>query len=325
VELAPNGFETQLAQGHYNYYFNREYDEALEHFFAAERMRPGDPEVLAAIGYIRRRQGRWEESVSALKQSLERDPRSHQTSLAIGETFRYMRRREDAIRYLDRALDLEPRSWGAQLEKFDALLRNADDTLGARRFLEEHADRIESRRLQGFYAMLAYYQNDLENALRIWREHIPSSYRGIGTAAFLLGDRQLQRAYGDSLLLRGNRRLIEIPESYRAIPYRTVLNPHLDLSLGHALLGDEEEALASALRAVELLPLSLDAIRGLDAVYNLAVLYTILGHEAEAIEQLEYLLSIPSFWTAADFRKDPLFAPFRDHPRFQAMLEAYGP
>jgi serine/threonine-protein kinase len=323
VELAPNAFETRLAQGNYHYYFNREYDEALEHFFAAERIRPGDPGVLAAIGYIRRRQGRWEEAVSALKQSLERDPRSHQTSLAIGETYRFMRRRDDAVRYLDRALDLEPRSRGAQSEKFAVLRSMMEDTVGARRFLEEYADRMEPRALQGRLALLAYYQGDLENALRIRREHVPTSYRSIGTVAFLLGNRQLQRAYGDSLVLRGNRRLERVPEPYRTIPYRTVLNPHIDLSLGNALLGNEEEAIAGARRAVELLPVSLDALRGLDAVSNLARVYAILGHDEDAIEQLEYLLSVVSFWTAADFRRDPLFAPFRDNSRFQAMLRVY--
>jgi len=324
VELAPNAFETQLAQGNYHYYFDREYDEALEHFFAAERLRPGDPGVLAAIGYVRRRQGRWEEALSAMKQSLERDPRSLQTSLAIGETYRFMRRRDDAVRYLDRALYLEPRSSGAQSEKFAVLRSVMDDTAGARRFLEEYADRMEPIALQGRLALLAYYQGDLENALRIRREHVPGSFRNIGTIAFLLGNRQLQQAYGDSLLLRGNTRLERVPEPYRTIPYRTVLNPHVDLSLGNALLGNEEEAIAGARRAVELLPVSLDALRGLDAVINMARVYAILGHEEEAIEQLEYQLSVVSFRTASDFRKDPLYAPFRDNPRFRAMLEAHG-
>jgi hypothetical protein len=89
------------------------------------------------------------------------------------------------------------------------------------------------------------------------------------------------------------------------------------------LLGNEEAAIAGARRAVELLPVSSDALRGLDAVSNLARVYAILGHDEDAIEQLEYLLSVVSFWTAADFRRDPLFAPFRDNSRFQAMLRVY--
>jgi serine/threonine-protein kinase len=322
VLLAPETFETHLAQGNFHYYFNRAYDQALEHFFAAERLRPGDPEVLAAIGYVRRRQGRWEEAVAALKQSLERDPRSANTALALGETYRWMRRQGDAKTYLDRALDLDPSSAAVQGEKF-ALLRSVlGDSAGARRFLEEYGDRMNPAVLQFRYAQLAYYGGDVARALRVWHEGT-RSYSDIGTAAFVRGDRNLQLAYGDSLVLRGDRRLSEIPQAYRAMPYRTVLGPHIDRSLGNALLGNAEESLGEARAALELLPISTDAIRGLDAVHNLAEVCAILGRAEEAIEQLERLLAIPSFWTAADFQMDPLFASFRDHPRFQAMLETY--
>jgi serine/threonine-protein kinase len=46
-----------------------------------------------------------------------------------------------------------------------------------------------------------------------------------------------------------------------------------------------------------------------------------VGEYEAAIDQLEYLLSVPSVITIPLLRVDPLWDPLRDHPRFQALLE----
>jgi hypothetical protein len=58
-------------------------------------------------------------------------------------------------------------------------------------------------------------------------------------------------------------------------------------------------------------------------VGTLAEVYAMVGEYDAAIEQLEYLLSIPCLVSPALLRIDPIWAPLRDHPRFQALLERY--
>ena len=48
-----------------------------------------------------------------------------------------------------------------------------------------------------------------------------------------------------------------------------------------------------------------------------------VGEYDAAIEQLEYLLSIPSTVSVPLLRIDPTWDRLRDHPRFQALLAKY--
>jgi len=54
------------------------------------------------------------------------------------------------------------------------------------------------------------------------------------------------------------------------------------------------------------------------------VIYTMVGEYDSALDEIEYLLSILSFVAVPTLRLDPLWAPLRDHPRFQALLEKYA-
>ena len=71
------------------------------------------------------------------------------------------------------------------------------------------------------------------------------------------------------------------------------------------------------------MPVSDDALRGTRFVTGRAVVYTLVGEHDAAIDQIEYLLSIPSLVNVGWLRVHPWWDPLRDHPRFQALLEKY--
>jgi len=70
-----------------------------------------------------------------------------------------------------------------------------------------------------------------------------------------------------------------------------------------------------------LLPVTNDAWRGLYRVEDLAAIYAMVGEHDAAVEQLAYLLSIPSHISVPLLRIDPKWDVLRDNPRFQRLLK----
>ncbi len=96
------------------------------------------------------------------------------------------------------------------------------------------------------------------------------------------------------------------------------------LGIAYAGLGRKEDAIREGRRAVELCPVSKDALQGPGVVWNLAVIYTMVGEYDAALEEIEYLFSVPSYMSVPWLRLDPSWDPLRDHPRFEALLEKYA-
>ncbi len=95
------------------------------------------------------------------------------------------------------------------------------------------------------------------------------------------------------------------------------------LGLAYAALGHKESAIREATKAAELMPVSWDALEGMVGIIRLAETYVMVGEYDAVIDQLDYLLSIPSFISVPLLRIDPLYDPLRDHPRFQTLLDRY--
>ena len=89
----------------------------------------------------------------------------------------------------------------------------------------------------------------------------------------------------------------------------------------YAHLGLRDKAIREAQKAVDLIPVSKDALGGPAYLIDLAKIYTIVGEYDATIEKLEYLLEIPGGVHPGELKVDPLWVPLRNNPRFQRLLE----
>ena len=103
-------------------------------------------------------------------------------------------------------------------------------------------------------------------------------------------------------------------------------DPWLHGFLGQAYAGlrRKEDAIREGKRATELLPISKDAIMGPIFLTDLAAIYAKVGEHQEALDQIEYLLSIPSFLSIQSLQLESRWKPLWNHPRFQELVEKYG-
>jgi tetratricopeptide (TPR) repeat protein len=99
---------------------------------------------------------------------------------------------------------------------------------------------------------------------------------------------------------------------------------HGALGIAYAGIGQKEDAIREGERAVELLPLSVDAVYAITEVLDHAAIYTMLGEFDLAMDKIEYLLSIPSWISVTLFDWDLRFAPLKGHPRYKELLSKYA-
>lgn len=317
--LKPDHYMTRLAQGYYDYYGFRDYDAALAQFLAAAKDVPNDAEVRQAIGYIYRRQGKWQESIEALETAMTLDPRDANIPANLSATYRGMREFETAIRYLNRAIDLEPDNVNHYFSKAMAIVDWTGDiqaALGVMDSVDENA------RNDIFHLGMCFTHMNAHDYGRVVEE----ANRITGTSGVFRGAR--------SFLIAGARSLADGPHearddimAARAVTEELIENaPSNDLfRFWHAwelaMLGQNDAAVREQRLAVDMT--AKDAFSGPANLEYLAQIYAWVGREEEALDILERLMNTvyESSVTPASLKTWPIWEPLYDNPRFQALLK----
>ncbi len=325
VKLEPDLPAVHIALGTYYYLCHRDYNRALEELAIAEKGLPNDCDVLFYIGNIRRRQGKWEEGLENFKSASELDPHRIVLLYQIAFTYRWLRNYSEADRYVDRAISLDPKNSTLYGVKVNNYLCWEGNTEQAREVLQKAKGYGDEERILDELLLVDIFDGEYDKALkRLASVHSESVYDGVSfipTAEYvawiyeLRGKVQMAQVYYDSarVLLEGKIKVS--PEDSRF---------HSALGIAYAGLDRKEEAIEKGKLAVELLPVSKDALNGYRRLSDLAIIYTMVGEYDAAIDQLDYLLSIPGLLSVGLLHLDPRWNPLRDHPRFQKLLDKYS-
>jgi hypothetical protein len=125
-------------------------------------------------------------------------------------------------------------------------------------------------------------------------------------------------------------------EEFRAT--RELLSQKIDADPTNALLlavgssvdialGSKEEAISEAKRAIEILPISKDAMVGPLLVKHLALIYAWANEPKLAFEQIDILVKIPNnaFLNYGDLKFNPSWDPLRNNSHFDKILAELAP
>jgi TolB-like protein/Flp pilus assembly protein TadD/predicted Ser/Thr protein kinase len=317
LRIQPELPDGHLALGLYHYWARRDFDRALKEL---EKARGGVPgEALSFIGAIARRRGRFDEAIRNEQEALELDPRSPIALMELAASLTLTRRYQEADQLLNRALTIAPDFLEARTyQAFVHELWKGESDLA-----QEHlrTARGQSQRPSNPYLMFILMHHPREALLLV--DSLESESMA---TIFALYPKVFLYALAHEALGEAERARQEYEA---AVPLlETQLEKSLDrayqrtiLARAYAGVGRKEDALREARRAVELLPISKDAVFGPGLEADLAAVEARVGEKDAAIERLRYLLSIPSYYSAALLRLDLTWAPLRNDPHFRKLAE----
>jgi tetratricopeptide (TPR) repeat protein len=98
---------------------------------------------------------------------------------------------------------------------------------------------------------------------------------------------------------------------------------HSSLGITYAGLGLRDKAIFEGKKGIELLPLEKEAYRGYYRQWDLAIIYTLLGDNDNALKQIDYILSIPGEFSVNLLKLDPLYDSLRGLPGYKAIINKY--
>jgi len=309
----------QLGLGYYYYWGSKDYENAYAAFSAARAGLPNSSEVLTAIAFVRRRQGRFEDARTFLEQALPLDPQNVLIATNLGETSMILRRYDESAEHYERAIALEPDGTEIYLGKVRCALL-AGDVVAARATLARcPADRTPAEKGARISVLMGMrdYAAALEAASTLPEVENVQFFllckpALIGHIHMLQGDRDGAKPHFE--------RAKTVLETYvRQNPQAA--NARSALALVDAQLGHADEALRGARMALGLFPASHDAWIRQYREFDLALVEIITGNHDAAIDRLGQLLSQPSDMVSVPSLKlSPWYDSLRKNPAFARLL-----
>jgi TolB-like protein/class 3 adenylate cyclase len=328
TRLLPNSGEAHLALAKHLYWGYLDYGRARNELSLAQKSLPNDPWAFVLAGYIDRRQGRWDESTENLERAVELDPQNPAILQQLALSYDSLRRYDDEENVYDRAIAVTPKDAALRASRAEVELNRHADPRPLISTIEAFVaqDSSEAKHLAWIWIRGALCKRDFGGARRAlaalpedgcYDDNIPFPRAWCEGVVARLGDDQ---AAAQSAFTRARSEAAKLVEEQRDYPEGLCV-----LGMADAALGHKEDAIREGRRAVDLMPVSKDAIRGPLLIHYLAVIYAWTGEKDLALEQLNVGARIPSHLSYGYLRLHPNWDPLRGDPRFEKIVASLGP
>jgi TolB-like protein/class 3 adenylate cyclase/Flp pilus assembly protein TadD len=328
ARLLPDSGEAHLALAKHLYWGYHDYDRARKELSLAQKSLPNEPWAFVLAGYIDRRQGRWAESTKNLERAVQLDPQNPHILQQISASYHLLRRYADQERALDRAIAVTPKEAVLRASRAEVELDWHADTRPLLSTIEAITaeDSREVKNIVQPWLRGSLCKRDFDSALRAlgalpaagcYEDAIPFPRAWCeGVVAQLRGDKAAAHAAFTSMRTEAARLVAEQPDYPEGLCV---------LGVADAALGHKDDAIREGRRAVELLPVTKDALMGARLLEFLALIYAWTGEKNRALEQLAIAARIPSPVSYGELRLHPYWDPLRGDPRFDKIVASLAP
>ncbi len=327
TRLRPQAGETHLARANFLYRCHLDYDQARAELEQTQRALPNNSEAFELAGYIDRRQGLWNQSARSLQRAVNLDPRNVFLLQQIAASYEELRQFRAMAAALDRALEVAPHDLDTRITRAVVDYEWRADTRPLQRTIETllSEDPASAPDFADQWLFLALSNRDAPTAARAL-----SAIPATGTSIDINFPRTFceglaAQARGDAVAAQ-NAFLAARIEVEKAIRDQPDYGPiHTVLGLIDAALGRKEEAIREGRRAVEILPVTKDALDGSELVKYLSVIYAWCGEKDLALDQIKATLRIPSTLNYGNLKLRPYWDNLRGDPRFERIVADLAP
>ena len=306
LKLAPKLPQSHLAKAQYYYYGLHDY-ERTERELATAPSSGTDNAKFVDLGH-------WKAAIRDGEKAVELDPQSPFIINELVESYISVRRFTDAERLADKGIKAMVTQsgylWGL---KSQALL-------GMGRIKEAGAVLENSpAEMSHLYrsVMVAMFAGDFPRAFQLLANATPLEKES-DTVPFF--DGIVARAQHDAARARSSFQLARDRMTMKLREHPDDAELISNLSVADAGLGLKENALHEARRAIELCPLSRDAVDAPGYQTMLALVYAWTGEHDAALTQLEKIVRMPRGPDYGELRFNPWWDEIRTDPRFDTLL-----
>ena len=319
LRLAPKLPQSHLAKAQFYYYGLHDYEHGLAELHTARSFGGEQAEFVDLSALIERRLGHWNEAIRDAERAAELDPQNPFVIRNLVENYVSVRRFSDADRTAGKAIkdavtrDAVARGGSLWTLRTEALLSTGriDDARTVIKSSPEDATRLYE------LIWVELFARDFARASQLVEAVVPSEKESFDAAFF---DGVTARAQGD---VSRTRSAFQRARDWALVKLGEQPNdPELisDLSLADAALGRKESAVQEARKAVELCPMSHDAVDGPNYETQLAMVYAWIGERDAAMAELKKMVKLPRGPTWGELRFSPLWNDIRTDARFDSLL-----
>lgn len=317
--------EAHRARGYYYYWGQRNYELALSEFSLAAHRRPNDPQILSSIGLVLRRQGRWQEAIDALERAASMEPENHDALLDLASTLSRVRRYSEAVDACRGAIELVPDKIYPYVHLSQALVLRDGSLEEARENLEAMPDKDPAQQVFYRYEQ-EVLERDFETAMRTLNSVDEMTSDPIDEVRITRSLAQCECGVIGSLSGSNSDACADAVEYFESEKDISPGDPGIHAALGwaYALTGENQKAIEAGRRAVELVPITADAMSGHTYLVMLAKIYARAGEPYLAVKTIHTALTTPGMISVATLELDPDWDPIRNDPRFRELLRMHS-
>jgi tetratricopeptide (TPR) repeat protein len=335
LHLQPNLAEAHLALGQCIYWIDQDYDRALEQLDIASRVSPSNVDARRLIAAIKRRQGKWEQSLEEYERVERLDPQNPNTVRELIFTNTAMHRWPEAARWVEQLRAMVPASIVMKIQSGYVDFWWKGDTALLKSILNQVSPDVDP---DGAVSSVRWDVAMLDRDYAAARRAIEAStvkelsYRGLGSTPRSFFEGCTALAQGD---IKGAQKYFQeaqpvFENAVKEAPLSALR--HANLGWLYAFIGRKEDAIREGRRAVELKPESKDAVDGVIVNCYLALIYARVGERDLAFPLLERLLKTPGAVdsvgysiTINDLKRRWEWDVIRGDPRFQKLISSSSP